>query len=251
MRSIKLSILFLILNSICFSQVKTLEFEKKMEMKPKTENYNWFYRNVFLDCKVGFLSEVFLTPYKEYKYLKLDYPNDQYPDSITYRDANILISIANFAIEPRVNIIDGKKSSLFIKSPISLGLSIYKERRIINNINQNVGVFNFNVPLLLGFSTGLNSDFSNVKKRGFALSAGYQFLFTPLLGGKSVYTDFVTENIPVSEPYIFKKAWGMPLVQIDYYRLTKNKRINGYSLSVCPYGSFYMKFAFTFVLSKK
>jgi hypothetical protein len=109
MRGVKISILFLILNSICFSQVKTFEFEKKMEMKPKTENYSWFYRNVFLDCKVGILSEVFLTPIKKYKYLELDNPNDQYPDSITYKDANFLISIANFTIEPRINIYDGKK----------------------------------------------------------------------------------------------------------------------------------------------
>jgi hypothetical protein len=117
--------------------------------------------------------------------------------------------------------------------------------------NKNAGAFNIVAPALIGFSKGLNSTYSNSSKVGFAISAGYQFIHTPLLGGK-VPDSFVFDDlIPVGEAYEQRKNFTMPVIQLDYYKLTKKNKIRGYSLAFCPYGNVYFKLAMNFVGTKK
>lgn len=219
-------------------------------MKTNVSDFSWAYKNVFIDYKIGALSEVFIAPIMKTTYLRFDYEGDLTPsDTFAYVDATSMFSILNFTLEPRVNLVNKSNFNLFLKSPITVGLSVSRERDA-GNLANKAGVFNFNIPLILGYAKGLNSSFTNSNKNGFAISAGYQFLIAPLVGGKSIILEN-TYNKPLYEPYQKRKLWGMPIVQFDYYYLNKNKKIKGYSFSFCPYGNFYIKLAYKFAGSEK
>lgn len=232
------------------AQIKELDFDEKMEMKSQHDKYSWAYKNVFLDYKLGAVSEFFYIPTKSYDYISGDYAGDQTMDiQKTYVDAGFMLSIFNFTLEPRVNLYSKKDYSIYLKAPVTIGLSIVGDRKVAN-IHQSTGVFNFNLPIMIGFGKGLNSTFSNVSKRGFAFSFGYQFMKTPLVGAKKTY-GIVSYSVPLGEPYALRKNWGMPLVQIDFYKSTRKSKVRGYSLAFCPYGNFYLKLAMNFVGTKK
>jgi hypothetical protein len=232
------------------AQINYSEFEKKMGMKTKSQEYNWVYKNVFIDYKIGGLNEIFIAPKKSFLYGVLPYSGATVPDdTITYIDAGRMFSIFNYTFEPRVNILNRHNYSLLIKSPLSFGFSVFSEPKKGNMLKKS-GFFNINIPILFGVSSGLNSSFTNSSKRGFSLSAGYQIIVTPLIGGKADFLSFY-KVIPIDEAYQQRKFWGMPLVQLDYYRLKKGSKVRGYSLAFCPYGSLYFKLAASFALTKK
>lgn len=232
------------------AQNDNAEFEKRMLMKTHTENYNWVYRNVFIDYKIGALNELFIPQTKSYFYGKYDYSSATIPsDTMTFVDAGYMISIFNYSLEPRINLLNRRHFSLMMKSPLSIGLSVFSEPKK-GNLLKKSGYFNINIPILVGISSGLNSNFTNSTKRGFALSAGYQFMLAPLVGGKAEFTSFYNVK-PLDEAYKQRKLWGMPLVQIDYYRLKKNSKIRGYSFAFSPSKNFYLKLAVNYALTKK
>lgn len=252
MKSFNFTLLILLsFPTISFSQFDEKAFEKKMEMKTQTENYSWFYKNFFLDYKLGAASEFFYVPTKKYEYLLGYYNGDETMEPHTYVDAGFMMSIFNFTLEPRINIYGKQSFSIYLKAPITFGLSILGEREE-SNILKGAGVFNFNLPIMIGFAKGLNSTFTNASKRGIAVSAGYQFMKMPLVGGKAyAILNDADKSVPVGEPYVLRKNWVMPLVQIDYYKLSRKNKIRGYSLALCPYGNFYIKLAMNFAGTKK
>ena len=247
-----ITLLYLTFSFVSLSQFNEEEFEKKMEMKTNTTTYSWAHKNFFLDYKLGAVSEFFFVPTKEYDYMQGDYSGDDtFENPHTYVDAGYMLSIFNFTLEPRVNLYSKNEKAVFLKAPITFGLSILGERKI-SNLQQGAGVFNFNAPIMIGFAKGLNSTFTNVSKYGFAFSAGYQFMKMPLVGGKAYAVIYEAEySAPVNEPYELRKNWAMPLVQVDYYKRNRKNKIRGYSLAFCPYGNFYMKLAMNFVGTKK
>jgi hypothetical protein len=226
-------------------------FEKTMEMKVNTSERSWVYRNVFVDYKLGAVSEFFYVPTKTYEYWKGDYEGDDTPELKKYVDAGFMLSIFNITLEPRVNLYSKNDQAVFLKAPLTFGLSILGERKE-SNLMKSAGVFNVNAPILIGFGKGLNSTFTNVSKRGFAISAGYQFMRMPLVGGKSNELEFYADRLePIGEPYALRKSWGMPLIQLDYYKRSRKNKIRGYSAAFCPYGNFYIKLAMNFAGTKK
>jgi hypothetical protein len=236
---------------LSISQRDLEAFEKTMEMKVNASDRSWAYRNVFVDFKLGAVSEFFFVPTKTYEYWKGDYPGDDTPEIKKYVDAGYMLSIFNVTLEPRVNLYTKNDQAVFLKAPLTFGLSILGERKEAN-LFLSKGVFNFNAPLLIGFGKGLNSTFTNVSKRGFAVSAGYQFMKMPLIGGKSNELEFYAEYLePIGEPFTLRKNWGMPLIQLDYYKRSRKNKIRGYSATFCPYGNFYLKLAMNFAGTEK
>jgi hypothetical protein len=226
-------------------------FEETMEMKVNASERSWIYKNVFIDYKLGAVSEFFFVPTKTYDYWKGDYEGDETPELVKYVDAGFMLSIFNITMEPRVNLYTKNDNAVFIKSPLSIGLSILGKREE-SNLLQKAGVFNFNAPILIGFGKGLNSTYTNVSKYGFAVSAGYQFMRMPLVGGKVLDFEIYEDRLePIGEPYALRKSWGMPLIQLDYYKRSRKNKIRGYSAAFCPYGNFYIKLAMNFAGTKK
>lgn len=251
-------IVAILLCSHVFGQFDEVAFNKKMEMKSNLNTYSWKYKNVFYDYKVGVASEVFIEPVRTFKYLHANYPGDTDLEQVTLVDANFMMSIFNFTMEPRVNVYSKNNYSIFLKTPITAGLSLNNDREG-GNIIRGAGVFNLTVPLLIGYGKGLNSTFSNTSRNGFAISAGYQLLITPVVGGKAhrliteqqPYTPKYQSYIPVGEAYKIKRAWLMPVIQFDYYHYNRKQKIRGFSFTFCPYGNLYFKAALNFVGKKK
>lgn len=238
-----------IISNTSHSQIDDAAFVKKMEMNTKAKDYSWAYKNMFLDYKFGTFSEFLVAKNIDYVYLEPSYSGDPTPDTVTLHDGGVSMSFLSFTLEPRVNLYSGKKTSIFLKSPLSFGVSVFMNQK--NEFpNKGAGAFNLNLPLLVGFSKGLNSNFTNTSKNGFALAAGFQYTIAPIVGGKTnIFT--ISDLYPIGEGYEQRKKWFMPLVQVDYYKLTRKNKIRGYSLAVCPYGTFYIKLAMNFVGLKK
>ena len=240
----------LLIEEQAFAQKDNAEFEKRMKMETQIENYDWVYRNIFVDYKIGAVNEFFVPKNKIYLYGKFDSPTSTVPsDTMTVIDAGYMISIFNYTFEPRMNILNFRKYSLMLKSPLSLGFSVFSEAQK-GTLSKKSGFFNMNLPLLVGICSGLNSNFTNSSKRGFALSAGYQLMLAPVVGGRPQFTNFNYLE-PLGEAYKKRKTWGIPIVQIDLYQLKKSSRIRGYSLAFSPSKQFYFKFAISYVLTKK
>ncbi len=240
------------LSSTLFGQFNDSTLNLKMKRLVKNNEYSWQYKNVFLDYKIGIASEFFSTPKTTYSYLLKNYPNDTVYYPLTEIDAAFMMSIFNFTLEPRINLVSRKNKSVFIKAPINIGLSIYGVKES-STINKTKGNFNLTLPLMLGFGNGLNSTFSSTSNNGFSISAGYQLLLTPLIGADFIsFTNTGSGQItPIGEPYKLKRNWAMPLVQIDYYRYTRKDKIRGFSFAFCPVGNVYFKAAMNFVGTKK
>lgn len=238
-------------------QIDEAKFEQKMRMENEHKEYSWAHRNLFLDGKYTMGAELFIVPLETYPYLKYDYSGDPDPDTINYNDDGIVITIGSITLEPRVNLHSTKQSAFYLKSPLSLAFSITTagRRKTLNNIgNKHSGFFHLNAPILFGYARGLNSSYQNATKSGFAISAGYQLLLTPLMGGKTnLFTEVYDENDlkPIDKPYEQRKSFAMPIVQLDYYKLNRHGRISGYSFSFCPYGNTYFKLGLNFAISKK
>lgn len=241
--------LICIVTNTSFAQIDDAAFEKKMEMKTKAKDYPWAYKNMFLDYKLGAFNEFLVAKNIDYVYLEPSYTGDPTPDTITYHDGGVSMSILSFTLEPRVNLYSSKKTSVFLKSPLSFGVSVFMNQKY-GFPNKGAGAFNLNLPMLIGFSKGLNSNYSSTSKNGFAMAAGFQYTLAPLVGGKTNIFE-IRDLIPVGEGYVQRKTWFMPLVQLDYYKLSRKNKIRGYSMAICPYGTFYIKLAMNFVGSKK
>lgn len=241
------------------------EFDEKMEMKVDEKNYSWAHKNLFVDAKLSAASELFVLPIESFKYISPDYSGDPDPDTTTFYDGGLMITLFSVTLEPRINLVNRNNSAFYIKSPLSIGFSLTTNG---DNIkvgsaadypyysgipNKRMGFFSINLPIMLGYARGLNSTFQNTSDHGFAFSAGYQLLMTPLVGGTTnIFTEIYDDYIPIDEPYEQRKKFGMPIVQIDYFKQKKGShKIRGYSLAVCPYGNIYFKLGMNFGLSKK
>ena len=233
-----------------YGQIDQEKFEQKMRMENDQKDYTWAHRNFFLDGKYTMASEVFIVPLKEYAFLEYSYPGDPTPDTTLYYDNGVMVNIGGITLEPRVNLSSTKKSAFYIKAPLAIGFSFTTRGRMVN---KGSGFFHINAPILVGYARGLNSSFQNASNNGFAISAGYQILLAPLMGGKTnLFTEIHDDDlVPIDEPYEQRKSFAMPIVQLDYYKLNRNKRITGYSLAFCPYGNIYFKLGFNFAISKK
>lgn len=230
-------------------QIDQEKFEQKMLMKDEGKEYSWAQKNLFLDGKYSAVAEIFIVPRIEYKYLDYSYSVD--PDTITLADNGFLISIGSIALEPRVNLLSTRKSALYLKAPLAFALSVTTGGDMRN---KRSGFFHVNAPILLGYARGLNSSYQNASHSGFAISAGYQFLLAPLTGGETNYFTEIydqSELKPLGDPYEQRKKFGMPIVQLDYYKLKRNHKISGFALAFCPYGNIYFKLAMNFAISKK
>jgi len=251
-------ILACLLSTNLLGQFDEEAFNKKMEMKSNLNTYSWKYKNVFYDYKVGIASEVFIEPVRKFEYLHATDPGDTELDTVHLVDANFMMSIFNFTMEPRVNVYAKNNNTIFLKTPVTVGLSL-NSGRDEGNMLRSVGVFNLTVPVLIGYGKGLNSTFSNTSRNGFAISAGYQLLITPVLGGKDhrlilepkPYSPVLESYTPIGEAYKIKRAWLMPVIQLDYYHSNRKQKIRGFSFAFCPVGNLYFKAAMNFVGSKK
>ena len=219
-------------------------FEEKMKMEVDSKDYSWGFKNVFFDFKIAIASEYFIVPDKEYRYLDYSY-NSNNPDSLLYVDNGLLFTIFGLTFEPRINLINMPKSSIFIKSPMSFNFSITTNG---DYRGKEKGFVHMTFPFLIGYSKGLNSNFINTDKIGFAISGGVQIIRGPLFGG-GLYTnesDFVG-----SESYELRNNWIMPVVQFDYYKLSKRTKIKGFSLIASVHNHFYFRMALTVKACKK
>lgn len=250
----RLLIAALLIGAVSVAQPTDKEFEDKMMMKGLEKKYSWSFQNVFADIKYSGLSELLIIPEKEYDYLFYAYSGQEEPDTVVFTDKGAMANIFAITLEPRVNLWSNYSKAFFVKAPLELGFSMTINSGTITY--RKLGMFNINFPALVGFGVGLNSSYQNIAKRGFALSAGYQFMMTPVIGGQTkLFTEVYTNNeyVPVDEPFKVRRTFGFPIVQLDYYSRKDGSAplINGWSLTFCPYGNIYFKVAKTFVLTKK
>ncbi len=150
-----------------------------------------------------------------------------------YNDKGLLVCIASLTIEPRFNFYSRYKHSLFVKAPLAFSLSVTYPGTKYNE--KSWGVFNANVPVLIGFGKGLNSSTSNVGFRGYSLSVGGQLLYGPIKG--AIYVSHTG--------YEPRRTWLMPLVNGAYYWLSKKDKVRGIDFTFSP-KPFYFKAAYTF-----
>lgn len=246
-----------------FGQPDNRTLDEKMQMNRITSEHNWFYKHVFLDYKLSVASEYFIAEpqIREYYITKekttFIYPNTYVKTTDTikksYSYSPVMISLVSFTAEPRINIVSQLRYSVFLKSPLTFGLSVSKEEFNLKHFQGRYGVLNLSVPLLIGFARGLNSSYSNFSKNGFAVSAGFQNLYSPvirMLPFESYFQNIKYET-PVSEPLVQKVHWFLPMIQFDYYRLNSTNKIQGFSFAISPGKSLYLKMAFNFGKLKK
>lgn len=247
------------------AQIDEAAFSRKMEMNNEGKDFSWSYKNFFIDGKISAVSS-YMYLNRDTSIFALTDAFDPSEDTLTVTSRGWHLGIAGFTFEPRINLVNWKKSALFVKAPIEFALSVTRLKvKFIteyNDFSRELGVFNFNAPILFGIAFGNNSTYNNASKRGFALSAGYQVIFTPLLGGKKPIKENYTFEYQTGSSWQYtEKKWEdyytpnkshlMPIVQLDYYKLNKNNKIRGFSASFCPYGTIYVKFAMNFALTKK
>jgi len=240
------SLITVVIISIGIYGQDSISFEDKMKMNVDTKTHSWVFKNVFIDTKYSALSELFVIPKKEYMFLEYSYSGDLTPDTIYETDKGTLFTIAGITVEPRINIVDNKSSAWFIKSPISFNFSVTSAG---DYPNKNSGFFHFTAPVLLGYSSGLNSTYSNTDRKGIAISAGVQYMRAPITGATTNIDEIYDWEGP--EEYKTRRNWIMPLIQFDYYTLSKKGKIKGFSMSMNAYKSFYIKLTLMLSAAKK
>jgi hypothetical protein len=249
MRAILILYALIFMSYLTVAQEKS--FEEKMKMEVDSKDYSWGFKNVFFDFKIAIASEYFIVPDKEYLYLEPDYPGDNTPDSVYLIDNGLMYTIAGLTFEPRINLLKMQEASVFIKAPLSLNFSITNVRNDRMAWYKGKGFFHMTLPVLVGYSRGLNSSFTNTDNRGFAISGGVQLMRAPLIGGKIGYTGKSLDGIAVGDEYELRNNWIMPVVQFDYYKLSKKTKIKGFSLIASVHNHFYFRVALTVKACKK
>lgn len=232
-------VLFVFNFYLLFGQIQDSLFEIKMN----SDDMNGSEKNekfIFLDFQAsGPFCEVLRIKPKTIYRAEYDYIsaiNDYgIVDSVEVSDKGLMVSILSVTVSPRINLISNYSSSLFIKFPISFGLSLTYPGSVY--YSKSWGVFNFNCPVLVGYGKNLNSSAENASKSGFSISFGGQFIKGPMIGAIRDLEDY-----PNYEP---RRKWIMPLVQGDYFWLTRKRKMKGVSLSFSPF-PIYFKASLTF-----
>ena len=238
-----LLIIFATLYTLSASGQSGGSLDDKMKMKHDVKSYSWFYKNIFISNKFSVFTEYLIFPKINYTTLN-DFENPYSLEEEIQEDGGYLMSPFTYTLEPRINIISGKKSSLSLRMPIGIGLSFINRN---SNIVKN-GAFHVTLPVLLGYTRGINSTYDNTDRFGFSVSAGMQLVKTSLLGG-GFETYFIEDNLlPTS--FDIRNDWIMPLLQFEYYYRKEDNKIHGVSLAISP-GTGYIKLSKVYELSKK
>lgn len=222
-----------------------MPFEEKMKMKPVGENkYSWAHKHFFFDAKMSFNSELFFMDKKKYTYYD---PDDM--DTITMTDYGMMYNILGFSGVPRIVLASNNKQALFVKAPVSFGLSVFTGGGIGN---KRGGGLNMSMSMAIGYGRGLHSVYNNNDKNGFSISAGYMLQLAPLVGGKTnLFDEIHWDWTPIGEAYKQRKLHMYPVFEFDYYRLNKNKKVRGYSFAINPFKKYYFCFQTTIRIAKK
>lgn len=251
MKKIIIFIIVLLFKQIHSHAQDSISFEEKMKFGIQTEEYSFFYKNVFLDFKLTPIGGEYLSlPKKNFYFLKYDI-NNKIEDTVMYTDKSFLFTIVSFTFEPRLNLINKEKSSLFIKTPISFNLSAVVNRKYHN---KNKAFGNTNLMLLLGYARNLNSTYTNTKSKGYAVSIGGDFYQGPFVVGKTDTLNLTSYNKVDHNGdgyYERRRNFISPVVQLDYYWLNNKYRIQGASLSISPLNGFHLKFSLSYTISTK
>lgn len=241
-----IALIIFCVNSLWVSAQVNENFEQKMKQLDEKRAYSWSQRNFFLDYKFSAFSEYFIMPKIQHEFIEITEWWETETDTIMVNDGGFQFTIASASLEPRINLWSNQKNALFVKSPITLGLSITVTPPNLDKV-RSTGVFHFTAPILLGYSKGLNSSYSNAEKKGFSFSGGIQYMRNPVLGGK-LETWFLDKWINQVEK---RSNWLIPVAEFDYYWLSKKNRIRGLSLMFDPIRFSHYKLALCYTLTPK
>lgn len=251
MRTHTLSIFFIALLNITFGQLDDDYFEEKMAMNKAQNEYSWAYKNIFLEQKLTGPGTELMIRRTSHTYYRHDSWDPTAIDTLTFSERRFPITIFGYALEPRLNLVNGKNYSLHLKAPITFSFSIMGYE-YGNQYSLGRGYFHLTAPILLGYTVGLNSTYNNCKKKGLSIAAGIQYVRSPLMGGNvELHSGYDSNEYTGLDDIPDFKNWVMPLAQIDYYFLTANNKIRGISVAFNPYRTFYIKFAYNIIATKK
>ena len=237
MRRVFLILIICLINQIASAQLIDSAFQTKM-LNAQTTIPKMPITEFLIEFKAtGPFTEALKIPTKIIYRPIYGYNNNEYQivDSFIYDDKGFMAAVVGITVEPRLNLYPNKKSTFFIKTPISFAISVaYPGTKYYD---KSWGSMNLNMPILIGYGRNLNANSENSNLNGFSFSLGYQFLRGPILGAKRDLTDF--------KDYKSRKNWFMPLIGFDYYWLTKKSKAHGISFLFSP-SMFYFKVAYSF-----
>lgn len=238
-------LLFIVFLNQSFSLAQdSISFEKKMKFGVQSEEYSFFYKNVFLDFKLTPLGAEYLSLSKKEFYFITQ--NHDINDTVMYTDKSFMFTIIGVSFEPRINLKNKENSSFYMKFPFSLNLSAAVNRK---KYNKNKAFGNTNLMLLVGYAKNLNSTYTNTNHNGYAVSIGGDFYQGPFVLGKE---DTLNLGYKYSDGfYEERRNFVSPVVQLDYYWLNKKYNIQGASVSVSPFNGFHLKFSLCYTISTK
>ena len=196
--------------------------------EPESKNYSWLKKNFFLDLKLNLPTEVF-------KPKEMDIIFDSQPHYFTnfeyktveHTDRNFLINIIGVGIEPRVNLYETDKTSFGLKASFHFNLSVYNT---LDNQFKERGNHHISSSAMVFMGRGLGSTYFNINEYGWALSAGINYIKTPISGGEIKFTPDEYLINPESEEFR-KSTWLLPMIQFDHYRLTEKNRLRSVSFA--------------------